>query len=86
MGATNHNQWQAALPAIRDRLEALHGQVDQDVVQSCVARAIADTSSARIQTYRAILVERRADRLLRHHESMPVRAAETDLHEAVGVP
>jgi len=54
-------EWHAAIPSIRHRLQERHPRQGADAVERCLAAAIDDTASARIQTYRAILVERRAD-------------------------
>ena len=54
-------EWHAAIPFIRQRLQQRHPGVGADAIERCLAAAIDDTAFARIQTYRAILVERRAD-------------------------
>ena len=54
-------EWHAAIPSIRHRLQERHPHLGADAIERCLAAAIDDTASARIQSYRAILVERRAD-------------------------
>jgi hypothetical protein len=54
-------EWHAAIPFIRHRLQERHPHLGADAIERCLAAAIDDTAFARIQTYRAILVERRAD-------------------------
>jgi len=54
-------EWHAAIPSIRHRLQERHPHLGADAIERCLAAAIDDTALARIQTYRAILVERRAD-------------------------
>ncbi len=54
-------EWHAAIPSIRHRLQERHPDLGADAIERCLAAAIDATAFARIQTYRAILVERRAD-------------------------
>ncbi len=84
MDGTDQRPCHTALPAIRARLEARHGDLDGGAVERCMTRAIEDTSAARIQTYRAILVEGRADRLLCHDASMKVQVMGRQPNEDVG--
>ena len=62
-------RWQSALPGIRARLLGRHRHRGVATVDAVLTRAIEDTAGARVQNYRAILVERRADRLLREAAS-----------------
>ena len=66
-------EWHAAIPFIRHRLQERHPHLSADAIERCLAAAIDDTTFARIQTYRAILVERRAELSLGRldHEARP---------------
>jgi hypothetical protein len=58
-----------ALPGIRDRLHERYG--DDELVDRSVEAAVENTSGARVQNFRAILVERQADRRLRSARHRP---------------
>jgi len=52
-----------ALPGIRDRLHQRYG--DDELVDRSVEAAVENTAGAKVQNFRAILIERQADRSLR---------------------
>ena len=68
-------RWRSALPGIRTRLVGRHRHQGVATVDGALNQAIEDTAGARVENYRAVLVERRADRLLREAAS-PKRTAE----------
>jgi hypothetical protein len=55
---------------MRARLLRRHRPQGVATVDAVLTQAIEDTAGARVQNYRAILVERRADRLLREAASL----------------